>query len=80
MPLPKGGENFLQDAIKFIKPSGGIVHYYQFTSRKDPYTIPLQQIKSACSSLGKKFRVVEKRKVREFAPDIIQIVIDFRVQ
>lgn len=79
MPLPKGGEDFLVDAIKYIKPSGGIVHYYQFTSKEDPYKVPNAQIRKACSKLERKFRVVAKRKVRDFAPDIIQIVMDFKV-
>ncbi len=79
MPLPKGGEDFLEDSIKYIKPSVGIVHYYQFTSRENPYEIPLQQIKDSCEKQGRKFKVIEKRKVRDYAPDTIQIVIDFKV-
>ncbi|MCR4335029.1 MAG: class I SAM-dependent methyltransferase family protein [archaeon] len=79
MPLPKGGEDFLEDSIKYIKLSGGVVHYYNFVSRENPYEVPLEQIKKACSNLGRKFSVVEKRKVRDFAPDIIQVVIDFKV-
>ncbi|HZX20421.1 MAG TPA: class I SAM-dependent methyltransferase family protein [archaeon] len=79
MPLPKSSEDFLEDAILYIKPSGGTVHFYQFTSRENPYVVPLLQIKKACENLKRKFRVVSKRKVREYAPDIIQVVIDFRV-
>ncbi|MCH7902496.1 class I SAM-dependent methyltransferase family protein [archaeon] len=79
MPLPKGGETFLETAINYIKPKGGIVHYYQFTSKENPYKVPTAQIRKACSKLRRKFRVVGKRKVRDYAPDIIQIVMDFKV-
>jgi len=79
MPLPKGGENFLDAAINYIKPTGGIIHYYQFTSKENPYKVPTQQIRKACSKLGRKFRVIGKRKVRDYAPDTIQIVMDFKV-
>jgi len=79
MPLPKGGEDFLKDAIQYINPKGGVVHYYQFTSRENPYEVPLKQIEEACSNLKRKFRVLNKRKVRDFAPNTIQVVIDFRV-
>ncbi len=79
MPLPKGGEDFLEDAIKYIKPSGGVVHYYQFVPKENPYKIPLAQIRTACKNQKRKFRVVEKRKVRNFAPDTIQVVVDFKV-
>ncbi|VVC00135.1 tRNA (guanine(37)-N1)-methyltransferase Trm5b [uncultured archaeon] len=78
MPLPKGGESFLEDAIKYIKPSGGVVHYYQFVSRDDPYSVPHRQIEAACKSLGRKFEVLFERQVREYAPEIIQVVVDFR--
>lgn len=79
MPLPKGGENFLDAAINYIKPQGGIIHYYQFTSKENPYKVPTSQIRKACSKLGRKFRVIGKRKVRDYAPDTIQIVMDFKV-
>src|SRR3989344_7688663 len=79
MPLPKGGANFLRDAIRYAKPSGGIMHYYQFVPRENPFEVPLGQIKYACEKEGKEFEVIFERKVRDFAPDIIQVVVDFRV-
>ncbi len=80
MPLPKGGEDFLEDAIRYIKPSGGVVHYYQFVSRENPFEVPRAQIAQACARLGRKFEVLLERQVREYAPDIIQVVVDFRVR
>ena len=79
MPLPKGGETFLQDAIRYAKPEGGIVHYYQFVPRENPFDVPLGQIEYACGMEGRRFEVLFQRRVREFAPDIIQVVVDFRV-
>ncbi len=79
MPLPKGGEDFLEDAIRYIKPSGGVVHYYQFVPRQDPYTATHAQIATACGRLDRSFEVLQERQVREYAPDIIQVVVDFRV-
>jgi len=79
MPLPKGGEDFLETTIKYIKPKGGIIHYYQFVSREKPFKVPLEQIKAACGKAKRKFRIKGKRKVRDYAPDIIQVVIDFKV-
>ncbi len=79
MPLPKGGEDFLEDVIRYIKPSGGVVHYYQFVSRENPFEVPRSQIAAACEALDRKFEVLLEREVREYAPDIIQVVVDFRV-
>lgn len=79
MPLPKGGENFLEDAIRCIKPEGGVAHYYQFVPRENPFEIPRRQIAEACARLGRSHEVLFERRVREYAPDIIQVVVDFRV-
>ncbi len=78
MPLPKGGETFLEDALKYLKPQGGVVHFYQFVSTDSMFAEPLKQIEKACKAQGKKFEVLEKRKVRSYAPDIVQVVVDFR--
>ncbi len=78
MPLPMGGENFLEDALVYLKPEGGIIHYYQFVPRTNPFELPLGQIRRACERLGMEFEIVFRRKVREYAPDIIQVVVDFR--
>lgn len=79
MPLPKGGEDFLESAIKYIKPGGGVVHYYQFVPRENPFELPKKQIAQACKNLGRKFEVLAERKVREYAPGTIQVVVDFWV-
>jgi len=79
MPLPKGGEDFLESAIRYINPKGGIVHYYQFVARENPFEIPLRQIAAACMKMGRDFKVLLERKVREYSPDIIQVVVDFEV-
>ena len=55
------------------------MHYYQFVPRDNPFEIPEVQIKAACETLGRNFEIVFERKVREYAPDIIQVVVDFRV-
>lgn len=80
MPLPKGGETFLREAIQCIKPEGGIIHFYQFTSTEKPFKKPLEFIKQACQQEKRKCRILRKAKVRTFSPKIIQVVIDFKVK
>ncbi|MCR4369469.1 MAG: class I SAM-dependent methyltransferase family protein [archaeon] len=79
LPLPKGGEDFLVDTIKYIRPEGGVVHFYQFSDRASPFKKPLEQVAGACKIAGRKFRVLVKKKVREFSPSTVQVVIDFKV-
>ncbi len=80
MPLPKGGEAFLDEAIACLKPEGGVIHFYNFVEADDPYKEPLTQIRKAAAKVGRKVRIMRKSKVRSFSPAIIQIVVDFRVK
>jgi len=79
MPLPKGGENFLDDALRFVKSEGGVVHYYQFVSVDGLFVVPRSQIAGACAKANKKFEIVGEKKVRDYSPDMVQVVVDFRV-
>ncbi len=80
MPLPKGGENFLASTIASIKPTGGVVHFYQFVPIEDPFTESLKLIREEAAKQGKKVRIIRKRKVRSFSARTIQVVIDFTVK
>jgi len=79
MPLPKGAEHFLKDAFLSLKSKGGVIHFYQFVDKKDPYTKSLNLIKETASHMKKKTRILRKAQVRSFSPSKIQIVIDIKV-
>lgn len=79
MPLPKGGESFLKEAIICLRPSGGVVHFYQFVDIEDPFKEPIEKVKKAARRLNKKIRILKKKRVRSYAPDTIQVVVDFYV-
>ncbi|MEM4257324.1 MAG: class I SAM-dependent methyltransferase family protein [Candidatus Diapherotrites archaeon] len=79
MPLPKGGENFLEDAINFLKKEG-MIHYYQFSDSKSPFEDPHKQIENACKDKNATFEIIFEKKVRDYAPSIVQVVIDFFVR
>lgn len=78
MPLPKGGENFLETAIISVK-KNGVIHYYQFVEKDSLFKAPLHDIEKACKKLKKKFKVLRKAEVRKFSPKIVQVVVDFKV-
>jgi tRNA (guanine37-N1)-methyltransferase len=77
MPLPKGGENFLKEAMLALKPRGGIVHFYRFVEREKGSEQPLKEIKEAAKELGFETRILRKKKVRSFSASKEQLVIDF---
>jgi len=79
MPLPKGGENFLETAVACAK-KGGTIHFYRFVDRNKPFERPLAEIAKACERQGGKFRVLMKRKVRSFSASTVQVVVDFKAE
>lgn len=80
MPLPKGGEHFLREAIISIKPKGGVIHFYQFVPADDPYTAVADLIKRTAKKIGRKAKIIGKRMVRSYSPQTIQVVIDIKVK
>lgn len=80
MPLPKGGENFLKEAMQALKPKGGIVHFYRFVERDKGAEQALKEIRAAAKETRMTTRILRKEKVRSFSPKIQQIVIDFKAK
>jgi tRNA (guanine37-N1)-methyltransferase len=79
MPLPKGGESFLREAVLCLKPRGGVIHFYGFADKEDLYSGFIRKINEAAASEGRKAEVLFSRKVRDYSPETVQVVIDFRV-
>ncbi len=79
MPLPKTSDLFLEAAYKAIKKNTGIITLYKFVDNINPYKEILKELKEFAKKKNKKIKVIFKRKVRDYSPDIIQIVIDFKI-
>jgi len=77
MPLPKGGEAFLKEALLALKPEGGIIHFYRFVERSEGAKQAIAEVKEAAKGLGFKAKILGKKKVRSFSPKIEQVVVDF---
>lgn len=77
MPLPKGGENYLELALKYIK-KNGIIHFYDFL-HEDEFNLAVEKIKKACSSLNKKFKILKIIKCGQYAPGFYRVCADFQV-
>ncbi len=75
MPLPKGGEDFLELAFERVK-QGGVIHFYHFVPKEGAFEKTKQVIKEkAC---GKKVGIISMRRVRDFSPSMIQVVADIK--
>jgi hypothetical protein len=77
MPMPKGGENFLEEAMLALKPCGGIVHFYRFVEKEGGREWAIAEVEKAAEALGMRAKVLRAEKVRSFSASKEQIVIDF---
>lgn len=78
MNLPKLAHEFLKEAMISVK-KGGVVHYYGFSHEDNLFNEHIEMIKRAAEELGKSVKILEKRKVRPYAPYQFNIAIDFAV-
>ncbi|MFH1255909.1 MAG: class I SAM-dependent methyltransferase family protein [Candidatus Diapherotrites archaeon] len=80
MPLPHTGEDFLKEAFMCLKPSGGIIHFYEIVEKRDSFEKPLRAIRNTAKKLHKEIRVLQMQRVRDFSASKMQIVVDFLVK
>lgn len=71
-------EEFLPHALTIAR-SGGIVHFHNLCSRRGIWKKPVEQIEQACRQEGCSFRILEKRKVKSYKPNVFHVVVDFEV-
>ena len=77
MPLPLGGENFLDVALSLIK-KNGIIHYYDF-KEEGAFDISKKKVRDACKSAKKKYRILNLKKCGQIGKRNYRICIDFKV-
>ncbi|GAG38880.1 unnamed protein product, partial [marine sediment metagenome] len=77
MPLPKGGENYLDLALKKIK-NKGIIHFYDFL-HENQFDEAVEKIDLACKKAKKKYKIIRLVKCGQFGPGIFRICVDFKV-
>ena len=79
MPLPIGAENFLDIAVKCLKPEGGIIHFYNWGEEKDLFVNAMNLISSELKKLKKKYMIAYKTKVLPYSPKKWKVCIDLKI-
>jgi len=80
MPTPKEVEgDFLVPAFEALKPEGGVIHFYQFTPEKDPFSDPIRMFNEAAEKAGKRVEILDKRTVGRVAPLVMRVCVDARI-
>ena len=77
MPLPKGGEDFLELALSHIK-KNGTVHFYDFLN-DDELAKAEEKVKQACGKVKKKCKVLRTVKCGQYSPGFYRVCVDFEV-
>ncbi|MEM4663284.1 MAG: class I SAM-dependent methyltransferase family protein [Candidatus Diapherotrites archaeon] len=78
MPMPKGSEEFLDEAF-LASASPCVVHFYRFAESKNPFDESEKHILAASKKYGREVTFLEKRIVRSVSASKVQIVIDFKI-
>jgi tRNA (guanine37-N1)-methyltransferase len=79
MPLPEKAFEYLEAAVRALKPSGGTIHYYDFvhsSKRNDPRVSVKARVEEKLSQLAKEHSVRFSRVVRSVGPNWYQVVLD----
>ncbi len=76
MPLPKGAYQYLDIAIKCLKPEGGILHFYHWAPEDRLFDEAEELIRKEAEKLGRAVRILNRRIVHPYAPYVYKICID----
>jgi len=77
MPLPLGGENFLDLALAAAKKKA-IIHFYDFL-KEDEFDLAEEKVKKACDSAKRKFKILRIVKAGQIKPREYRVCVDFEV-
>ena len=77
MPLPKGGGNFLNLALKHIK-NKGMIHFYDFLHENEFYKAE-DKVKKACEKSRRKYKIIRTVKCGQYAPMHYRVCVDIEV-
>ena len=75
MPLPKGGEKYLELALKHSR-KGSIIHFYDFLHENE-FDKAEEKVKKACLNQKRKYKKLNLAKCGQYSPGFFRICLDF---
>ena len=75
MPLPKGGEKYLELALKHSR-KGSIIHFYDFLHENE-FNKAETKVKKACLKQKRKYKKLNLAKCGQYSPGFFRICLDF---
>jgi tRNA (guanine37-N1)-methyltransferase len=81
MNLPEKAIEHVDAACEAVKPFGGTLHYYEFTSEAEPLRAVQERLESALKQSRRKLdEILSSKIVRGTAPHTWQVVVDARIK
>jgi len=81
MNLPERAIEYVDAACEAIKPEGGIIHFYEFTSAPEPLETAKIRLVEAVKQTNRELdEILHSRIVRGTAPFTWQVVVDARIK
>ncbi len=71
--------HYIRNAIKALKPEGGILHYHETTPEKLLFERPVDRILEVALQLEKKIEIVGTRRIKKYAPGVWHVVVDAKI-
>lgn len=78
MPLPGQAGSFLDLAFEWIR-KGGVIHYYSFCPRTDPFTKVRAELAQLARDFGYKIKIGYEGIVGQISPGLVRVVLDVNV-
>lgn len=78
MTLPLGAHKYLDQALRCVK-NGGIINFYHTGPEENPFSEGESIIQSHCRDLNMDCIVIGRSIVRDYAPRVYKIRLDFKV-
>jgi len=79
MPLPMGGEDFLDIAVNCLKKKG-YIHFYNWGSEPNIFENAEKVVREKFEKLGVKYEIINRRKVLPYAPRKWKVCLDIYVR
>lgn len=80
MPLPELARNFFDVAMTALKPSGGVIHLFDFGEEPDIFGPSLKFASSAADEKGLELKLLGARKIRSYATRCYHVVLDLELR
>lgn len=72
-------EKYLPFALTMLKKKG-IIHFHNIYKEEHLWEKPVQEISNLVECFGYRYRIIEKRKVKSYAPRVWHVVIDVEIR